>query len=128
MTATHQLGLHIHVGNYRIDLLHRRIRSRDDREVPLTPGEFSLLMGLLEHRGEVVTRHTLLPALQRGQAGNHGDLRTVDTLVVRLRRKLESDDPNQPRLIQTVYGKGYRLALEEELSAAAAAQPEPLAG
>lgn len=128
MTAIQQLGLHIHVGNYRIDLLHRRIRSRDDREVPLTPGEFSLLMGLLEHRGQVVARLTLLPALQRGQPGNHGDLRTVDTLVVRLRRKLESD-PARPRLVQTVYGKGYRLALEEELAEdATAAQPEPLAG
>lgn len=126
MTETLQLGTPVHMGNYRIDLLHRRIRTRDDREVVLTPGEFSLLMGLLEHRGRAVARPTLLSGLHRGQSGELGDQRTVDTLVVRLRRKLECD-PSRPRLIQTVYGKGYRLAPEEELAAANAGQPQ-LAG
>ncbi|MCQ4347257.1 winged helix-turn-helix domain-containing protein [Pseudomonas stutzeri] len=126
MTEIHQLGIPVHVGNYRIDLLHRRIRSLDDREVVLTPGEFSLLMGLLERRGEVVARLSLLAALHPGQVGDLGDQRTVDTLVVRLRRKLECD-PGQPRLIQTVYGKGYRLAAESELNATGNGQPS-LAG
>ena len=42
-------------------------------------------------------------------------MRTVDALIVRLRRKLEVS-PNRPQLIMTVYGKGYRLANEAEIS------------
>lgn len=118
MTEIQQLGFSILVGRYRIDLLHRRIRNRDDQEVILTPGEFSLLMGLLEHRGQIVDRTTLHGLLQPSQSGGRSDQRTVDTLMVRLRRKLECD-PSRPRLIQTVYGKGYRLANEDELSVCA---------
>lgn len=101
----------VHVGRLRIDLLHRHIRTRDNQFLQLTPGEFSLLAGLLAQRGQVVSRSTLLAGLHPGHQEPTGDLRTVDTLVVRMRRKLESD-PAHPVLIQTVYGKGYRLALE----------------
>ena len=115
------------VGEYRIDLLQRHIRSREGQFLQLTPGEFSLLACLLTQRGQVVGRSTLLAALHPGQDDRLGDLRTVDTLVVRLRRKLERD-PAHPELIQTVYGKGYRLALEEELTATPQSQATPLAG
>ena len=115
------------VGEYRIDLLQRHIRSREGQFLQLTPGEFSLLACLLTQRGQVVGRSTLLAALHPGQDDRLGDLRTVDTLVVRLRRKLERD-PAHPELIQTAYGKGYRLALEEELTATPQSQATPLAG
>lgn len=117
----------VQLGDYRIDLLQRHIRNRDNQSLQLTPGEFSLLACLLTQRGQTAGRSTLLAALHPGQHDKLGDRRTVDTLVVRLRRKLERD-PAHPVLIQTVYGKGYRLALEEELAATPQAGATPLAG
>lgn len=53
--------------------------------------------------------------MRRGQdADEQVDVRTVDALVVRLRRKLELN-ANRPQLILTVYGKGYRLATDDEI-------------
>ena len=51
--------------------------------------------------------------LQTSGWGNYdfyGDLRTVDTHVLRLRRKLEAD-PDRPRYIETVHGQGYRFVV-----------------
>jgi len=85
-------------------------------DVSLTPGEFAVLIGLIERRGHAVNRHELLTFLRRGQEDAEDvDVRTVDALIVRLRRKLEVS-PNRPQLIMTVYGKGYRLANEAEIS------------
>lgn len=103
------------LGPYQVDLLRRRITGGDGEEVPLTAGEFALLVGLIEHRGQPVTRHELLGSLRpAADSEDVGDLRTVDTLIGRLRRKLELN-ANRPQLVQTVYGKGYRLAEEREL-------------
>ncbi|MGA4635415.1 response regulator transcription factor [Pseudomonas solani] len=104
------------LGPYRVDLLRRRIADEQGADVSLTAGEFALLIGLIERRGKAVSRHDLLACLRSGaDADDAGDLRTVDTLVARLRRKLELNS-NRPQLIQTVYGKGYKLASESEMS------------
>lgn len=105
----------VSLGAFHADLLRRRIVDADGAEVPLTHGEFALLVGLIERRGQAVSRAELFASLRRGGAAEDaGDQRTVDTLVARLRRKLEPN-PNRPTLIQTVYTKGYRLAEEHEL-------------
>ncbi|OHC27798.1 MAG: hypothetical protein A3J71_08960 [Pseudomonadales bacterium RIFCSPHIGHO2_02_FULL_60_43] len=104
------------LGRFRIDLLRRHIVNQDGVDVSLTPGEFAVLIGLIERRGHAVNRHELLTFLRRGQEDTEDvDVRTVDALIVRLRRKLEVS-PNRPQLIMTVYGKGYRLANEAEIS------------
>lgn len=104
------------LGRFRIDLLRRHIFNQDGVDVSLTPGEFAVLIGLIERRGHAVNRHELLTFLRRGQEDAEDvDVRTVDALIVRLRRKLEVS-PNRPQLIMTVYGKGYRLANEAEIS------------
>ena len=104
------------LGRFRIDLLRRHIVNQDGVDVSLTPGEFAFLIGLIERRGHAVNRHDLLTFLRRGQEDAEDvDVRTVDALIVRLRRKLEVS-PNRPQLIMTVYGKGYRLANEAEIS------------
>lgn len=107
----------VRLGNYTVDLLRRRVSASGDRQVVLTPGEFDLLVGLLERRGQPVPRLALLTSLNHGYARGDCDPRTVDTLMVRLRRKLGCRRGRQA-LIQTVYGKGYRLADERELQAA----------
>ncbi|GAC1035205.1 response regulator [Pseudomonas sp. No.21] len=105
----------LHLGRFRVDLLRRRIYDPQGQDVNLTPGEFALLIGLIERRGNAISRHDLLHCVRRGQGTDEQvDVRTVDALVVRLRRKLELN-ANRPQLILTVYGKGYRLATDDEL-------------
>jgi DNA-binding response OmpR family regulator len=77
------------------------------RPVELTPTEFQLLATLAAQPGRVFTRSQLLDAVH-GVAFESFE-RAIDTHVKNLRRKLEPD-PRQPRLLQTVYGVGYRFA------------------
>jgi len=85
--------------------------SRAGRPVHLTPNEFKLLVALARHPGQTLSREQLLDELHgAGAAGAlAGFDRSVDSHVKNLRRKLE-DDADAPRLIETVYGIGYRLS------------------
>jgi DNA-binding response OmpR family regulator len=94
-----------------------RVRGRQafraGREVGLTRKEFDLLVYLLEHRGEVVTRERLLDEVWGYE--RFPTTRTVDTHVLRLRRKFEAD-PDRPAFILTVHGQGYKFASHTEVS------------
>ena len=89
--------------------VQRRARRvfRAGTEVRLTRKEFDLLVYLFEHRGEVVTRERLLDEVWGYE--RFPTTRTVDTHVLRLRRKLEAD-PDRPAWIHTVHAQGYRFA------------------
>ena len=80
---------------------------RGGREVTLTRKEFDLLVYLLEHRGEVVTREQLLDEVWGYE--RFPTTRTVDTHILRLRRKFEAD-PDRPAFILTVHGQGYKFS------------------
>jgi two-component system OmpR family response regulator len=69
-------------------------------------GEFSLLREFLQRPGRVLSRDHLLLALSGREAEAYD--RSIDMLVVRLRRKIEPD-PKQPKLISTVQGAGYKF-------------------
>jgi two-component system OmpR family response regulator len=75
--------------------------------VPLSTGEFDLLMAFVERPQRVLSRDQLLD-LARGRVSAGFD-RTIDTQVSRLRRKLERD-PGDPTIIKTVWGGGYVFA------------------
>src|SRR5213594_3579280 len=77
------------------------------REVRMTRKEFDLLVFLVEHRGEVITRERLLDEVWGYE--RFPTTRTVDTHVLKLRRKFEAD-PDRPRWILTVHVQGYRFA------------------
>lgn len=83
-----------------------RAVTRRGVSVGLTPKEFDLLVALIQRRGAVADRLTLLREVWGHQA--EVMTRTVDIHVAELRRKLE-DDPSQPRHILTVWKAGYRL-------------------
>jgi len=74
----------------------------------LTATEFRLLEMLASNRGRVVSRETLLARVWGYAAA---DTRTVDMHVFRLRRKIEKD-PENPGLLHTVRGRGFRLQEE----------------
>ena len=86
---------------------HARELLRDDGvTVALSTGEFDLLMVMVERPQRVLSREMLLD-LARGRAANAFD-RSIDTQVSRLRKKLEVD-PGDPKIIQTVWGGGYKF-------------------
>jgi two-component system OmpR family response regulator len=87
----------------------RRLVDTDGVEVPLTGGEYDLLLALAERPNRVLTRDMLLDLLRGRQAGPFD--RAIDVAVSRLRRKLE-DDGRRAQLIKTVRGGGYVLAAE----------------
>jgi DNA-binding response OmpR family regulator len=89
-----------------IDPARRRVRV-DGRDVELTDQEFRLLYLLASHPGIVFSREALLQKIWRGDT--FVTVRSVDTLVKRLRRRIESY-PAEPRLLLTVWGVGYKFA------------------
>jgi DNA-binding response OmpR family regulator len=96
------------VDGMRIDVARRKI-TRGEQLVELgSPLLFDLLAYLVSHRGVVLTRERLLKQVWGYDNVNASDTRTVDYHVRLLRIKLE-DDPDNPQLIQTVRGVGYRF-------------------
>ena len=92
-----------------LDLDARELIRSDGVSVALSTGEFDLLIAMVERPQRVLTREVLLD-LARGRTAGAFD-RSIDTQVSRLRKKLEVD-PSDPRIIQTVWGGGYRFAPE----------------
>jgi len=94
------------VGDLEVDTGRFEVRV-GGRQVPLTAKEFGILEVLAGEPGRVLTRAQII---DRAFGFDHYVLeRTVDAHVMNLRRKIE-DDPAEPRHVQTVYGRGYRLA------------------
>ena len=89
-----------------IDPARRRVRI-GGRDVELTGHEFHLLYVLLSNPGIVFSREALLNKVWKDQT--YVTVRSVDTLVKRLRKKIE-ENPAEPSVIQTVWGAGYKAA------------------
>jgi DNA-binding response OmpR family regulator len=88
-----------------VDLDRLEVR-RDGEVVSLTPSEFRLLTALVQARGRVLTRQSLLDSLYGASQGEALE-RTVDVHIGRLRDKL-GEDAMSPRYVTTVRGTGYR--------------------
>jgi two-component system OmpR family response regulator len=95
---------HYQFDRWRLDTGTRELIRDDGTTLPLSTGEYDLLMAFLERPQRVLSRDQLLD-LARGRAANALD-RSIDTQVSRLRKKLEHD-PADPRIIKTVWGGGY---------------------
>ena len=88
-----------------------RLVTVDDQHVDLTSSEFDLLATLMAAPGRSFTRLELLERLQG--AAYEGYERTIDVHIHNLRAKIEPD-ASDPRYIETVYGAGYRFAMQRE--------------
>ena len=94
------------VGDLSIDLDQRIVR-KGGTELTMPLKEFDLLRYMVENRGRVLTREQLLDHVWGYDY--IGETRTVDVHVRHLRMKIESD-PDNPSLIETVRGIGYRFS------------------
>ncbi len=92
------------------DVDKRELLADDGVAVPLSTGEFDLLVALLHHPQRTLSRDQLLD-LARHRAANAFD-RSMDTQVSRLRKKIERD-PAHPACLLTEPWAGYRLQLPE---------------
>ena len=78
----------------------------DGRHVTLTPTEFQLLLHMARQPGRIFTRSQLLDAVHGVAIPSYE--RAIDAHIKNIRRKIERD-PRSPRLLQTVFGVGYRV-------------------
>jgi DNA-binding response OmpR family regulator len=79
---------------------------KGEQRYPLTPMEVSLLKMFLSHPNEVITRERLLNEIWG--FSSFPTTRTIDTFLLRLRHKIESD-PRRPAHFITVHGAGYKF-------------------
>jgi two-component system OmpR family response regulator/two-component system alkaline phosphatase synthesis response regulator PhoP len=96
----------VHAGPLRLDRSRRQAMVHGT-PIDLTPHEFDVLFLLASHAGIVFTREMLLEQVWTPET--HVTERSVDTLIKRLRQKVEADT-RDPQLILTVWGTGYKFA------------------
>ncbi len=99
----------VSVNGKTIDFNNLELKNSMEEIVHLTLMEVKLLRYLIENAGVAVSRKTILEEVW----GLHEDTdtRAIDNFIVRLRRYLE-DEPNQPKILQTVRGVGYKFVKE----------------
>ncbi len=99
----------IRVGGVEVDVGARRVKL-DGRELQLPRKEFDLLVELMQHAGEVVSREDLMSRVW--DVNWFGSTKTLDVHIASLRRKL-GDDSSSPHYIETLRGVGFRFASPE---------------
>lgn len=96
----------LRLGNIVVDTV-RAVVTRQGRELPLSALEYRLLLVLLNNRGVVLSRNQLLESIWDA-SGEFVNDNTLTVYIKRLRDKIE-EDPQEPALIRTVRGLGYRV-------------------
>ena len=106
--STSAADVTIKFDNLSLDLARREV-TLDDNSVDLTAREFDLLAFFAQHPGRVFRRAELLD--QVWGYGHEGYEHTVNSHINRLRAKVERD-PSTPKIIETVWGVGYKFGLQ----------------
>lgn len=91
---------------WTFDGARHTLLAPDGREIGLSSSEASLLASLLRRPNKILSREQLL-----GERDVDPFDRSIDVRISRLRRKLD-DDPQNPKLIKTVYGAGYLFSAQ----------------
>ncbi len=105
------VGMKLGFDGLVLDLGQRELFDRTGRTVTLSGSEFALLQVLVQRAGVILNRDQLLD-LTKGRGAVPFD-RAINNLIFRLRKKIELD-AGSPRLIKTVWGRGYTLAARVE--------------
>lgn len=98
-------------GHWRLNLAKRELRSPNMTLVPLSSGEFELLLAFLEHPQRLLTREQLID-YARGSSHEVFD-RSIDVQISRIRRKIEVNT-RSPEMIRTVRNAGYIFTVPVE--------------
>jgi DNA-binding response OmpR family regulator len=101
---TSGVGSGLTFNGWRLDTTRCELYNPQQQAIPLTQGEYGLLLALAQNARRVLNREQLL-ALTHNESTEVFD-RTIDVLIMRLRRKIELN-PHQPTLIKTLRGLGY---------------------
>ncbi len=112
--AARAAGRQLRFDRWLLDSTRRELTGEDGVSLALSSAEYRLLEVLTERPGQTLSRDQLLD-LSVGRSAEPFD-RSIDNMISRLRRKIE-EDPRNPRIIKTVWGEGYCLAVpvrEEE--------------
>ena len=96
----------LQIGNLKVDTVKGSV-LKEGREVFLSALEYRLLLVFLSNRGRVLSRNQLLEAIWDA-AGDYVNDNTLTVYIKRLREKIE-DDPQNPQIIRTVRGLGYKV-------------------
>ncbi len=96
---------HYRFGQVEIDFDKNEARVHN-RKVDLTQKECDLIRFMIRNRGNVLSRDVLLNEVWGYD--DYGTTRTVDTHILKLRKKLE-EDPADPKFILSIYGGGYKF-------------------
>lgn len=107
--ATANVGTRFAFSSWVMDTARRELRSTSGEIKELTTAEFNMLAMFLERPSRVLSRDNIMDLL-KGHEWSPFD-RSIDSLIVRLRRKIEAD-PETPQLIKTVRGVGYVFAAQ----------------
>lgn len=97
-------------GHLRLDQTRRELLDQDGAEIPLTNAEYRLLDYFLRHQNRIIPRTELLTELGN-DLSQYMD-RTIDVLILRLRRKIETV-PSKPVHLQTRRGQGYIFVTDQ---------------
>lgn len=92
---------HYSFSGWKLNSTTRELHNSDNILITLTSSEFELLVAFITHPNVVLSREDLLNLVQ-GRGGDVYD-RAIDTLISRLRKKIEID-PKSPKLIKTIWG------------------------
>ena len=95
----------IHIGRLLVNF-ETFTAEVDNQPVKMTVKEVEILQYLLKHKNATISRDSLLDNVWGYDF--QPTARTIDNFILKLRQKIE-DDPNQPKIIITVHGMGYRL-------------------
>lgn len=96
------------IGRFTLDVAQFRVTKGDER-LSLTPKEFKIFFALASNPGIVLSKEQLVEAAWGKEFV--GETSSITVFIKKLREKVE-DDPSDPRIIQTVWGIGYRLEPE----------------
>lgn len=96
----------LHFGNVTINITEGKVQKRG-KDIFLTALEYRLLLTLVNHEGNILTRNQLLESIW-DVSGEFVNDNTLTVYIKRLREKIE-DDPQNPTIIKTIRGLGYRI-------------------
>lgn len=97
----------IEIRNVRVDT-EKGVVYKDGKEISLSAMEYRLLLVFFNNRGKILSRSRLLEEIWDA-AGDYVNDNTLTVYIKRLREKIE-DHPQEPEIIRTVRGMGYRVA------------------